>query len=126
MGTFSKLNLTINNFVSPITYKVGRGKGIQEKETYNFYDNKLRFLNNSFNCSVYTVTSPLFLPNLSVQYYGTSSLWWVIAKFNGIIYPLREITVGKVLYIPDLGSISKFLNKDKDVSTGANTKRVTF
>ena len=107
MATFSRRNLTINNFQDPVFYKTGKGTQTKIQQMYNCMDNKLRFIMQSYDCTIYELTRPNFLPNLSVKFYGTSSLWWLIARFNGIIFPLKEIEVGTKLYIPQLSQISK-------------------
>lgn len=123
MATFTNSNLTIDNFMRPISYRTGKGTSVKTNYLENFYDNKLRFLNQGYKCTVYTVQQKTFLPNLSVRMYGTSSLWWVIARFNGIIYPLSEIQVGTRLYIPNLSEISKEINKsDVTDQTSAQQK----
>lgn len=125
MATYSKLNLTIDNFESPVTYKSGKGTAATDYSIYNFYDTKLDFLRRTYDCSIYTLETPNFLPNISVKYYGTSSLWWVIARFNGIIFPLSEIKVGTILYIPDLSSITKYLNQAQTkTSSNSDIQRV--
>ena len=124
MATFSKRNLTINNFQDPVTYTEGKGKALKQKQMYNFYDNKLRFLMEEYTCVIYELSTPNFLPNLSVKFYGTSSLWWVIARFNGIIFPLRELQVGTTLAIPRLSEISKFLNQAQIKTSSESSKRI--
>lgn len=125
MATFTKTNLTENNYMDPVEFKVGRGKLTTIEQIYNFYDNKLLFLQDSFECFAYAVEQATYLPNLSVKFYDTDSLWWVIARFNGIIFPLSEIKPGRVLYIPSLSSISKALNKASNKSsTGSSHKKV--
>lgn len=37
---------------------------------------------------------------LSYNYYGTPSLWWVIAHVNNIINPINDIIPGEILIIP--------------------------
>lgn len=124
MATFSKTNLTINNFMSPVYYKTGKGTGIVEKSKSNYYDTKLDFLNLGYSCTIYTLPVTNFLPNISVKFYGTSSLWWVIARFNGIIFPLSEIKAGTKLFIPSLSDISKALNQAQNKSESSNTNKV--
>jgi len=124
MATYSKRNLSINNFMSPVTYVKGRGTSAKECKLTNFYDNKMNFLNKKFNCKIYTLPTPNFLPNIAIKFYGTSSLWWVIAKFNGIMFPLKEIQTGTKLFIPNLSEISKYLNQAQTKSSSEMTKRV--
>lgn len=126
MATFTNENLTINNFMEPISFKEGKGTLIKTKQIQNFFDNKLRFLNGTFSCSSYVVKRPVFLPNLAVKLYGTSSLWWVIARFNGIIYPLSEIKVGQVLYIPDLSELSKVINQTTTTASNSAQQKVVL
>lgn len=50
------------------------------------------------------------LPNISRRMYGTTTLYWVIAMYNGIIHPL-EIQAGQLLKIPSLNAISSRMKK---------------
>lgn len=124
MTTSSRTNLTINNFMDPVSYTSGKGTASIEKQLVNFYDSKLSFLNGGYNCTIYTLTRPNFLPNISYKFYGTTSLWWVIARFNGIIFPLKEIKVGVTLNIPELTDISKALNKAQTKTSSSSSQRV--
>lgn len=40
---------------------------------------------------------------------GDPAAWWIIAQFNGIILPLKETTVGRVLRIPDIAAVRRYL-----------------
>ena len=53
MATFSKRNLTINNFQDPISYTSGKGTQTKTLQMYNFMDNKLRFLMDEYDCVIY-------------------------------------------------------------------------
>ena len=124
MATFSRRNLTINNFQDPVSYQTGKGTQTKTEQMYNFMDNKLRFIMGTYDCVIYELTRPNFLPNISVKFYGTSSLWWLIARFNGIIFPLQEIKVGTKLYIPQLNQISKFLNQAQTKTSSEASQRI--
>lgn len=124
MATFSKRNLSIDNFMSPVFYTKGKGTAAKNYSELNFYDNKLHFLNNTFNCTIYTLETNNFLPNIAVKFYNTSSLWWVIARFNGIQFPLSEVKAGVTLYIPRLNELSKYLNLAQTKTSSSDSQRV--
>lgn len=125
MATYSNLNLISSKFMDPVTYKVGKGKLTKEEQIYNFFDNKLMFLDEVYSCYMYTLPSKNFLPNISVKFYGTSSLWWVIARYNGIMYPLKEIEAGITLKIPEMSAITKAINNAQNkTSTGSSHQKV--
>lgn len=125
MATYTNENLLSSNFMDTVKYFTGKGKLTKEQEMYNFFDNKLMFLEQEYPCQVFTIKIPCFLPNLAVKFYGTSSLWWVIARFNGLIFPLKEMAVGTTLYIPELSAITKAINNAQNkTSTGSSHKRV--
>lgn len=50
------------------------------------------------------------LPNISYQYYGTTSLWWIISRFNGITHPL-EIDPGTIIRIPNLQEVNDYISE---------------
>lgn len=125
MATFTKKDLNSSNYMDTVTYKEGRGKLTQEKQMYNFFDNKLRFLEGSYTSEIFSVNDIVHLPNLTANYYSTTSLWWVIARFNGVIFPHSEIERGKQLYIPNLQELTKSLNKaNNKTSVGSSHKKV--
>lgn len=127
MATYTNENLIFSKFMDPVSYTTGRGRDTKVERMYNFFDNKLMFLEDTYNCIVYTVQQPVFLPNLSVRFYNTSSLWWVIARYNGIIFPLKEVEIGTILYIPELSAITKAINNSKSkTSTGSSYTQVTI
>ena len=45
------------------------------------------------------------LDHISLEFYGTPRLWWLIALANDIMYPWKELEVGTLLRIPDLGTL---------------------
>jgi hypothetical protein len=97
--------------MSTVSYNEGKGKSVTTEYKLNIYDSKLDFLNNSFDCTYLVLEKDAFLPNLSVKYYGTSSLWWVIARFNGIVYPYSQVKAGVGIYIPKLNQLMPYLNQ---------------
>ena len=51
-------------------------------------------------------------PDLLGQlFYGDPLLWWVVAQYNGIIDPLEELVVGKLLYVPIIERVRSDLFK---------------
>lgn len=127
MATFTKQTLNLSNYMDVVEYKEGRGKLTETKQMLNFFDNRLSFLEDTYTSLVYDVENPQHLPNLSVNNYRTSSLWWVIARFNGLIFPHSEIFRGKQLYLPDLQELSRALNKTTNkTSTGSSHKKVVL
>lgn len=124
MSSTQNSQLDFSNFISPVSYTYGKGKLTQTLQKLNWYDNKLLFTMNRMNARKYVVPSPSFLPNISYKFYQTTSLWWVIAKFNSIIFPLKEVKTGTVLYIPLLSELSKYLNEATASETGASNSTV--
>ena len=37
---------------------------------------------------------------IATVFYGEPRYWWFICQFNNILYPVSEITAGRVIYIP--------------------------
>lgn len=60
---------------------------------------------------------------LGFVFYGDSSLWWIIAQFNGILDPMEELIEGKVLLIPQLERIKNDLKSQKNHIGGIPTAR---
>jgi len=48
---------------------------------------------------------------ISYIYYGQEQLWWIITLYNGLVDPISELTVGRVLHIPDLSEVNRLLTK---------------
>ena len=55
--------------------------------------------NNSFMFEYYNIDDIDFLDNISAKYYGTPTLWWVIASFNNITNPFEALEPGTSLKI---------------------------
>jgi hypothetical protein len=53
------------------------------------------------------------LPRISHHYYGTVDLWRLIMAYNGIVNVHREVVAGRVLKIPEIGSIDDYLRRYK-------------
>lgn len=74
------------------------------KTTYQLLDLQseeiYRILRNLTRYTVYRWKSTDKLSNLSYNYYETTSLWWIIAAFNGIVHEL-ELEDGTEILIPD-------------------------
>jgi hypothetical protein len=60
---------------------------------------------------------------LGYVFYGDSSLWWIIAQFNGILDPMDEMVEGKILYIPQLDRIQKDLKSQGNTINGIQSLR---
>lgn len=72
------------------------------------------------NYQVYSYSEIDKIVNISYQAYGTTSLWWAILLFSGLIHPY-EIPSGYVLKIPDLSdlisAVTPIVNKIGQVVT---------
>ena len=51
--------------------------------------------------------------SLSYRYFGTTSLWWAICKFNAISNPFILPKVGEIIKIPAQSVIDLMLNEIK-------------
>lgn len=45
------------------------------------------------------------LDQIAYRYYGDAELWWVVADINGILDPLADLPVGKVLRVPNYRTV---------------------
>lgn len=54
---------------------------------------------NSFIFEFYNVDGEEFLDDISSQFYGTPTLWWVIAEFNDVVNPFEALEEGEALRI---------------------------
>lgn len=45
--------------------------------------------------------------NLAYEYYGDQTLWWVIAKSNGLVFGSLVLNPGEIIRIPDPSSIDR-------------------
>jgi len=48
---------------------------------------------------------------LSIRYYRTVDLWWVIAAYNGIVDPYTELPVNLKVNIPTLESVNEYFRE---------------
>ena len=54
---------------------------------------------NSFMFEYYNIDEGDFLDDISAKFYGTPTLWWIVAAFNDITNPFEELEVGEPLKI---------------------------
>lgn len=71
----------------------------------------LRLHLRSVRSEGFTVTQAMaHRPDLvAVEAYGEPENWWVIAFYNGIVNPQRELEAGRYLDIPDKGDVENIL-----------------
>lgn len=72
-------------------------------------------LTNSFMFEFYTVDSSDFIDNIAAKFYGTSSLWWVVAAFNEITNPYEELLDGMTLKILRADYLYKVFDDLQDI-----------
>lgn len=127
MSTTENKELNFSNFIGNATFTTGKGKLTKQLQKLNWYDPRLQFvINETMNCQQFEVKVPSYLPNISYKFYQTTSLWWLLGRFNHLIFPLEEIQPGVILLIPSISDISKAINKVQGMSTGASNKTVTI
>ena len=76
----------------------------------DFLDTRMAELLNSFQSyNIHTFREGEHLPNIAKRYHGTTTTYWIIASYNGVIHPL-DIEPGTILRIPRLQDIDQYLN----------------
>lgn len=100
---------------------IGKGKSISVLYEFDRLDPRyLSIVNESVPTKVYTVGVGDTLPNISYLFYQTTSLWWVIARKNGIVVP-TSIQPGDTLLIPALNTISVNVSSSDTSNLGSTT-----
>jgi len=66
----------------------------------------------------YEVGNDEWWDNISVKYYGTPFLWWVIPAFNNIVNPFEGLTAGTNLKILKPSYILSLLRDLDNISKG--------
>jgi hypothetical protein len=61
---------------------------------------------------VVTAITEARLDLISYKFYNSFDYGWLIAEHNDILDPFSEVTVGKVLQIPDLMDYFRFYNRN--------------
>lgn len=121
MSTFYSSKYSRTNFMEEIPVLVGKGKARTYVNILDRLDEKyIEIVNNTVSSKSYTVSDGDNLPNISWKFYQTTTLWWIIARVNGIVDPL-SIKSGDILRIPDFNSI----NTNVSVSNTSNIGTVT-
>lgn len=87
----------------------------QNTDTYIdfFSDKSIKMVQNLQRHSLHTFTAGQKLTKISYDYYGTTTLWWVILVYNGFFHPL-EVPYGIVLLIPYIADIDEELLSTND------------
>jgi len=123
MAKFTNSYLTIDNYLPIQEYKTGSAKNTITHQKLDIFNSKLKFLRKTFTCETIQLSTSTYLPNISYIAYRTTSLWWLIAKFNGIIYPYSELQAGTILYIPNFNEINKYLNNSRNSQDNKNVSK---
>ena len=81
---------------------------------YNTEDDKYIYgtaqqLNESISFVLHEVQIGDTLDSLALKYYNNPTLYWIIADFNKIQDPYKELEIGEKLKVPSISSIS-FVN----------------
>jgi hypothetical protein len=77
---------------------------------FNSKDNRYIYgttahLNQNTGYSLHTVKKNDTLDSIALNYYNSPTLFWVIADFNNIQDPFKELIIGSRLKIPVLGAL---------------------
>lgn len=72
---------------------------VQFSNIFRSYNASPSIQTNSFMFEWYTIEGDEFLDDISSKYYGTPTLWWVIADFNEIVNPYESVENGMSLKI---------------------------
>jgi hypothetical protein len=91
---------------------------------------KAKYLNLRFNLPIQTsmIVSEKYvanLPGLADDVYGTIDFWWVIAMFNGIIDPINDMRIGRMINLPRYDDVVSFLNRDFPSTVNTATSNIT-
>lgn len=104
-------NYDRKNVMDSIQVEAGKGKYNKKITLLDKLD--YRYLDVIKNCTLLTIyvwKNGDNLPNLAYKYYGTTTPWWIIARFNGIIDVLN-IKAGDKIGIPNIRDIGPIMNK---------------
>lgn len=122
-STFYNARYDRSKFMDVVDVEVGKGKDAKTIPIVDRLDNEYVDLINSLTeFERYECISGDNLPNISYNFYKTTTAWWIIARVNGIVDPL-SIQAGDILLIPRLTQINKKLT---NVNTSNLGKVVVF
>lgn len=90
---------------------------VYEQENGDYYFNMLRTINflNTDNMSpayyfTYMVEDGDTWPLIAYAFYGNTTIWWIICKFNNIQNPIDFPKPGTILKMPNQDLIDSILN----------------
>lgn len=58
------------------------------------------------------------LPFIAEKYLGSSSLWWTLLMYNGLLDPIEDISIGRRLSIPSRSSLITLLESGNRSNIG--------
>lgn len=98
---------------------------VSRNSHYYYNPFKSAYLNARYLLDIqqtYTVTQADIgrLPNIAVQFYGTTAPWRILCQVNQISDPISDVYPGRVLLIPSLSSIANLLN-NSNTSSGSTS-----
>lgn len=73
-----------------------------EDDNGNTYSRRYKGVSKSQTYTQITVSSPTTFDLLSLQYYGSPLMYWLIADFNGYLDPTVTIPAGTILKVPQV------------------------
>lgn len=68
-----------------------------------------------------TASDEANLFGLSFKFYGDISLWRVLLEYNGLVDPLNDLYVGRVINIPNKSDVIAYIAKQQNNTTATFT-----
>lgn len=100
-----------SNRMRLLTVNVVNGTRERDMLSSNFVDGMM--LKRSYGMHKITVDEVGRPDLVAWREYGSSDLWWLILKVNGIVDPIAEMKSGHLLIIPNLLDFSEYYDRYK-------------
>jgi len=91
-------NLPVTSLLNAFTVMEDEDR-IRFSNVFRSYGVSDNIKNNSLLFEFYTVEAEEFLDDISSKFYGTPTLWWVVADFNESINPFEALDEGETVKI---------------------------
>lgn len=108
MSSFFNPKFAKHNYLQVLTLFDSNGKALDKRLVYT-NPKLLRLIRRIAVWAPYEWQTNDSLVDVSYKAYGTTTLYWLVGYYNGIIDPF-EVTPGTTLKVPDAGSVEGVFN----------------
>jgi hypothetical protein len=121
--------MTLRSELIPVSSVRYNKQVIQDTDIFGaYYLNELNPINSITSYVPFLITPKYVgVPDLiSYDIYGSTEYWWIICLYNGIVIVHEELFAGRTIKIPDIGQVTSWLTRTKNIKSTPSEEFVTI